>query len=324
MSEIAFAPVEQIDLKKIDLNDKMYQISMQKNFALLCQSIKQMGVMNPPVLQAKKATYRVISGFQRILACQEIGMEMISGRVLGSNDSAHDCAKWAVADNACQRSLTPLEQSRALTLIENTLPKNLSIHEVAFQMGLPATSKAIHQIRPLCHMAQYIQKGIAKEYIAIPIAHALTHFSDMDAFSFATLFQQLNVGVNIQREILTTCDEISKRDNKSVTDIIESEPVMSILVRYADDRKQRIHHMREHFRTIRYPNYTAIQRKVESNIKHLKLDKPTRLTPPPYFESDIWQLQIEFKNIKDLNDSLANVLSKTDAINKIIEQDILL
>jgi len=322
MSEIAFAPIQQIDLKKIDLNDNLYQITIPKNFDALCQSIQQMGMMHQPVLQAKNLTYRVISGFQRILASQKIGMEMISGRVVESDVSAYDCARWAVADNTSQRSLTPLEQSRALALIEKTLPKTVTIHEVACQMGLPVTSKAIHQIRTLCHMAPYIQKGIAKEYIAIPIAHALTNFSDTDAFSFAKLFEQLNVGINIQRELLTTCDEISKRDHKSVTDIIESETVKSIIVRYADDRKQRIHYIREHFKTIRYPTYTTIKRKVDSNIKHLKLDKPTRLTPPPYFESDIWQLQIDFKSIKDLNNSLTNILSKTDSINKIIEQDI--
>jgi len=322
MFEIASIPILQIDIQKIDLKDKLYQISIQKNFRLLCQSIQQMGVMHPPVLQDKGAKYRVISGFQRILACKEIGMEMVSGRVVPSDISEHECARWAVADNASQRSLAPLEQSRSLTLIEKTLPKHMTIHAMAQQLGLPTTTRAIHQIRPLCHMAHYIQKGIANEYIAIPIAHILTQLSENDALSFSQLFEQLSAGINIQRELLTRCDEIAKRDKQSVTDILESEPVKSILDRYADDRRQRIHYIREHLKTRRYPNYTAMEQKVKSNIKDLKLNQQTRLEHPQYFESDTWHLQINFKNIRELKHSLADVLSRTDAINQIIEQDI--
>jgi len=322
MFDIDSCRIQKIDLQEIDLKDLFYQISNQKKFVLLCQSIQQMGVMHPPVLQKKNVRYRVISGFQRILACKETGMKAISCRVVSSDISAYDCARWAVADNASQRNLSVMEQSRALALLEKTLPENISIHAIAQKMGLPSTQRAIHQIRPLCHMAPFIQQGIANEYIAIPIAQSLTHFSENDALCLAQLFEQLRAGVNIQREILITCDEIAKRDAMSITDILENESIRSIMSRYKDDRKQRIHYIREHLKAVRYPNYTQVKDKVASSINHLKLTHQIQLSPPPYFESDIWYLHVKFKTIKELNDLLADVLSKANAINTILKKDI--
>jgi ParB family chromosome partitioning protein len=322
MFEIASTPILKIDIQQIDLEDERYRISIQKNFSLLCQSIQLMGVMTPPVIQEKASKYLVISGFQRIYACKVIGMELIPCHVVSSDFSEHDCARWAIAENASQRSLIPLEQSRALRLIETIFPEKATVLAVAQQMGLPSTQKAMHQIRPLCHMPQHIQDGIANAYIAIPIAHALRHFSENDIRCVANLFKQLNAGVNIQRELLSTCDEIAKRDNKSVADILNSDSVNSIMSKYADDRKQRIYYLRQYLKRLRYPTYTSVKSKVESSMKRLKLNAQTQLVPPPFFESDIWQIQINFINIKELKHSLANVLSRTDAINTIISQDI--
>jgi len=322
MFEMASTPIQKIDMQNIDLEDDRYQISIQNNFNILCQSIQQMGVMRPPVIQNKESNFRVVSGFQRILAGKEIGMEFISCHVVPPDVSEYDCARWAIAENASQRSLMPLEQSRAVRLIEKILPDNATLCEIAQHMGLPSSQKALDHIRPLCAMAQYIQAGIANDYIALPIAHALTHFSENDARCFANLLKRLNVGVNIQRELLTTCEEIAKRDNKSVTNLLDSEPVIAIMDRYRDDRKQCIYYLRQYLKRVRYPAYTAVKSKVESNMKRLKLNEQTRLVPPPFFESDLWQIQVSFKDINELKDSFADVLSKTDAINTIIAQDI--
>jgi len=321
MFDITTIPIQQIELQHIDFEDKLYQISEQKNCRLLCQSIQNIGMMHPPLFQAMDSKYRVVSGFMRIFACQEIGMKTIPGRVVQSDISDYDCAKWAVTDNIIQRSLSPLEQSRALTLIEKTMPETMSLQTLTLQLGLPSTSKAIQHIKPLCHMPKFIQMGIAKEYIAIPIARELVHLSENDALSIVKIFKQLNPGLNIQRELLLTCDEISKRDNKSVKDLLGSDAVMTILTDFSDDRKQCIHQIREHFKRLRYPNFTKIKDRVASGIKHLKLNKQTKLIPPLFFESNTWNLQIIFKNSSELEHCLSDLLSRTKAINTIIEQD---
>jgi ParB family chromosome partitioning protein len=322
MFEIASIPIQQIDLQTIDLEDRLYQISDQKDLRLLCQSIQNMGLMHPPIFQAVDLKYRIVSGFMRVFACQEMGMKHIPGRVLKSDVSEHDCAKWAVTDNAIQRNLSPLEQSRALALIEKTMPDHMTLQVLAQQMGLPSTDKAIHQIRQLCQMPEFIQLGIANEYIAIPIARELIQFSETDALQFVKILKRLNPGLNIQRELLITCDEIAKRDNTTITDLLCSDDVTSILTHFSDDRKLCIHNLREHFKRLRYPNFTTIKHQVESGIKQLKLNKQTKLIPPPYFESNAWILQITFKDIGELADCLSGVISKTKGIKKIIEQDI--
>jgi len=324
MFDIAAMSLEQVELQTIDLTDSFFQISLPKDLTLLCQSIEKIGVMHPPVLQKHSVTtasYRVISGFQRVFACQEIGLSKIPVHVMGSDVSLLDCAKWAIADNRSQRTLSPLEQSKALALIENTMPPNLSIGDIAQSLGLPSTKKAMDKIRPLCHMPDFIQQGIVHEYIALPIAHSIAQLPETDARSYTQLFKQLKAGVNVQREILSTCDEIARRDHKQVPEILA--PVQSILTQFADDRQQRIQSTRLFFKAQRFPNLTDMEQRVTAQIMKLNFKSQIQLIPPPYFENKSWRVEINFKDIDELSQSLANVLSRTDAINHLIKQDAL-
>ena len=322
MSDIstAFASIQKVALKNIDLSDKKYQISVPKAFSELCKSIEMLGLMHPPLVQKITScnfSYRVVSGFQRIRACQHLKIECIPCHVISADISAFDCAKRAIADNNCQRPLNILEQSRSLALIKKYLPESASFQSVAKDLGLPASQKAINRISPLCDMLANIQEGIENEYISLPIAHSLSKLPSQDAKTFANLFAQLRPGLNYQREIFTYSYEISKRDQITVTEILESQAVQQILSSDGD-RKYKINTIRNHLKCLRFPQYSNMEKKVLQQINNLKLPFQTKLSPPAYFEGNTYLLQMTFKNAAELQQSLADVLSKTNAIEDIL------
>jgi len=314
---------QKVDLNVINLTDKRFQISFHDPLDDLSQSIKYVGLMNPPIVQAQmlpEKSYVVVSGFRRILACKEIGMSNIPCRVLSFEAPEFYCAARAIADNTFHRELSPLEQSRALLLLEKTIPNGMSFSSAAKMLGLPASSKAIKLIQPLCHMPECIQAGVAQAYIAIPIAHQLSQLPEIHA-SICELFARLRPGLNIQREILTFGIEIARSNQQSLSDIFNEKQLKDIISQH-EDRKQGIQAVRSYLKALRYPHFSTVEKRVKTHIYDLKLKPNARLEPPLYFENNNWLLAISFKHVNELNDSLADVLSKTSAIGQIIEQDI--
>ena len=311
-------PIKNIDLKTIDCSDSYYQLSVSNGFSDLCLSIEQIGLIHPPAIQKQpnQDTYRIINGFQRIQACQQLEMMRIPCYELPENVSSFTCAKRAVADN-CHRTLNVLEQSRGLSLIEKTLPEHMSLQEVAGQLGLPVSQKAMRLIRPLCDMFHCIQAGISNDYIALPVAHKLAALSETDAQLITRMFEQLKPGLNIQREILTYCDEISKRDQLSFDDVLNHKQIRKIMSDDVD-RKQKIHWVRMYLKSVRYPSFVEMETRVMKQIERLQLKTDIKLIPPPYFENNRYELHIGFNNKNALHQSLNDILSKMDTIDTIL------
>jgi len=322
MSDIslAYESIQRVALKNIDHSDREYKISVQKNFSELCKSIEMLGLIHPPTVQkieSNNSSYRVVSGFQRISACQHLNIKSIPCHVLSKDLSSFDCAKRAIADNTCQRPLSILEQSRSIALIKKKLPLKASFKTEAKNLGLPTSKKAMKQISPLCFMIQSIQDGIENDYIALPVAHSLSQLSDKDANTLSNLFFQLRPGLNFQREILTYCFEISKRDKITINEILKNKD-LDLILSYDWDRKQKILAIRNYLKCIRYPEYTNMEKKVEEQIRKLKFSTLIKLSPPKYFEGNSYLLQVTFENTAELQHSLADVLSKTNAIEDIL------
>ena len=108
---------ETVELSSIDLDDNTYRITSETSIDVLAESIRHVGIINPPVLRPKNSDFTIIAGFRRIEACQSLGWSKIPARILSSGTSEVECAKIAVTDNALQRPLNLIEKSRAYAII---------------------------------------------------------------------------------------------------------------------------------------------------------------------------------------------------------------
>ncbi len=64
-----------IYLNTIDLKDKTFLLSYGYDLSPLKQSIKQVGLLNPPVVRKKsEGTHQIICGYKRVRALKELGI----------------------------------------------------------------------------------------------------------------------------------------------------------------------------------------------------------------------------------------------------------
>ena len=101
----------QIDPHDIDLTDERFRISFILSSDELAVSIRDLGLLNPPVLAQRKGGRTIlVSGWKRVLACRALSLSPIPVFVADEKDDL-ELFKGAVYENASVRTLSAVEKA---------------------------------------------------------------------------------------------------------------------------------------------------------------------------------------------------------------------
>jgi hypothetical protein len=298
-SKSAFASVA---LDRIDNQDHRYKISTGGPSAPLVASIKRAGLLTPPVLCPNKDDLHIIvSGFKRIATLGRLGANETIARVLDRQTTPERCVEIAIADNAAQRKLNPVEQGRAILLLETLYSDADAVCRVAGELGISMNPRVADKLRMAAQMNDRLQKALLNGEIALPVSLQLAEMADTSvAESIAALIGTMGLGLNRQRELLDWLTSISRRENVPLRKLLDEEPIVEVIQNPDLDRKQKGHLLRHYFRRRRYPAMVDIETRFHKAIKSLHLGNGIRLEPPPYFEGTTYSLRIDFNDPDEL------------------------
>lgn len=289
-----------IPLDSINFDDNTYRITTETDIDMLSASIRNVGLINPPLLLKKKSDFTALSGFRRIAACRYLGWQNIKARIMDNSVSKLECVKVAITDNIHQRSLNLIETSRSINMLSCFFEDAESLAESASKLGLPANPSILKKIRPICHLPLQIQSSILSNNISLAIATELGKFDHVTGIAFTKLFNDLKVGLNKQREIITLIKEISLREDISIQEMLSETDLQDILNNGDLDRTQKAQKVRIYLKQRRFPSIAGAEKSFEKNIKALKMGAGTKLIPPRDFEDTIYTLTLSFKDITEL------------------------
>jgi len=94
--------VVHIDLSLIDFSDlTFFTGNLNKNLiSSLRDSIKEIGLLNPPMLREKPGGYQIVTGWKRLFSSRELGHAQALCRVYGSGEiDDKDCIRIIYQDN---------------------------------------------------------------------------------------------------------------------------------------------------------------------------------------------------------------------------------
>ena len=74
-------------------------------------SIKQKGLINPPLVRIKSDRYELIAGHRRLEACKLLGWQNITCHIVDVDDK--NAYEISLIENVQQKSMTPIEEARA-------------------------------------------------------------------------------------------------------------------------------------------------------------------------------------------------------------------
>ncbi len=318
-----------VSLHSIDITDDTFRITTQPVTAELTASIRTLGLVRPPLLlrrsPAKPDETIVVGGFRRIEACRRLGAAGIPAIVLDFDSDPNApvspekrrrvAAVSAVCENALERPLNPLEQARAIRLIESVTGDEADFQQLTAALGLPNAPQVRQKLDLLTALPPSVQTGVAEGIIPLALIPEYARIPSGDAERLAAFFQRYPAGLNKQREILQTIREIARRENTAVS-VVLSEALNHLpAFSRGPDGNRVLQVLRTGLRKRRHPSLAAAEDRFSETRRRLSLPPGVRLDPPPYFEGEVYTLAIRFRNPDELarmRDAVSALLSCSD------------
>lgn len=313
--------IELVKLSDIGTDEK-FRISTERSISDLIVSIKEEGLITPPLLVFIENRYEVVSGFRRVAACAKAGIEEITARVSNEMDE-FTLQKHAIIENSSQRELNIVEQSLAVSkLIPFLKEPEDRVKVISRVVGIAQNPKLIEKLLKVSTLPPLIRSYMVEDYLSLAIALELVNIEDQLAIKFGNLFKDLKMSLNIQKEILTNTIESSLREKISPNDILDSEDFKNILNDEDKNRNEKTSLIRKYLKERRFPNITRAESYYQNRVDELNLTR-VKLIPPANFEGTNYGLSVKFSTIEDLEKTADEIdaLSKNSAMEDILKRD---
>ncbi len=311
----------QIPLASIDLRDETFRISFGRPVEALRESIRAVGVLNPPVVREldRKGRYQVVLGFQRVGACRALGQKEILCRVLVSGLKEQEMLLMGVHDAVASRRLNPIEIARALERLGKFFTRGQLIEKYLPVLGLGASGEVYTRYVQLLRLSKSLRLAVAREELAMSVGGEFLRIAPAERRALFDLFQQLRLGVNLQKEFFSLCFESSRRDKISIMQLVQGSALRGILKNAKLSVPQKAALVRDYLKRLRYPRLSEKERQFQSVVKRLGLAPGTALHAPPYFEGTMYRMELRFETYAELRDRLAKL--QESVAQRLMEED---
>lgn len=319
MTRALFAE-RQARLSDIATADTTFRITTtrDKDPEALTRSIARVGLLSPPVLTTSSTgTWQVVTGFRRLRAAEQLGLSSLPCRTL-TQAAPLDCLEIAIADNAWQRSLNIVEQSRAVVKLGLFLDDPGDLCQIAAEVGLSINPDLTEKLKMIYELPPEVIDEITRGNLGLAMAVDLAGLGDPAAVSLARLFRELKLGLNKQRAVAHRIREIAAREGITIEQLLDEKEISQILSETDGDRAHRAARLKDYLDRRRYPAISKAGDDFNRRVKALRPGPKARLEPPPNFEGKDYTLRLSFESNSDLEDhlSLLRRLAESDLLNR--------
>jgi len=267
-----------ISLDAIDFEDRRYKISRNRIDDGLRSSIREFGVLDPPVVVEGVGLSKVVFGFNRLQALREAGAETAEVMAVAAVDPEWYAGR--VLLKCLRNEAGPIGRLRAHAILKGMDMETGRLDRIAKQgLRLPdeftrdsALAELTGELPPLLRDyldCRDIQFRVIRDLARLP---RVAHGALADWISYAPL------RVNIFRFIVDMLVDMMVRDG-SVDFVRDIHPDESI------DRKQWEDHLYRLIGEARYPDYSASRNRADDIVRYFA-SRGIDVDYPPYFEGD--------------------------------------
>jgi ParB family chromosome partitioning protein len=290
---------EKLALNKIFLKDERFRISYYFDLDKLTTSIKEVGLLNPPLVTLRERRYILVSGWKRVTACLSLSLSPIPVLVV-QGKSELEAFLQAFYENLAIREFTLLEKAEIIARLKKfgEDEKRIVRHYLPL-LDIPPTLSHLDSHLAFSRFEPGLKKFIYKKNLSFSLVKLFSEFSISERKGFRPLVSPLSQ--NKMTELLESLMEISKRDELPVRKILGSKEVKEIL----DSRRlfplQKADKVRLVLRKKRYPNLSSWEESFDALRKEMRWPREITLSPTPYFEEKKLSVAFNFENQEEFN-----------------------
>jgi hypothetical protein len=306
-----------IKLDSLDLTPGPYAMSFGFCLNPLCESIKAVGLVNPPCIgKDEEGRIEIICGYRRLLALKQMGWPEVSCEDLSSAlPSPQERLVFALHENLASRAFNPIEKAMILRRLNLLYPKQALLKRFMPLLSLPSHEATLQFYVDLGGMSRNFMEAVAGGRLSLNAARALMARNQECAEGVLQFISKITLNFNQQIQFFDLMTDISAAEGKGFRRILAEKPLQTILGNSDLNKPQKAKKILEHLKARRQPRWSAAERQFRQKIERLALPEGVKIDHPPYFEAPGYRLEVHFRDgedlIKKLNDlSLAPYLNE--------------
>ncbi len=300
-----------LSLKEIFLKDERFRISYYFSLDKLMLSIKEVGLLNPPLVTFRDKHFIIVSGWKRILACIKLSLSSIPVFVIEEEDELKVFLA-AFYENLATREFSLLEKSEILSRLKRfgEDEKKIAKHYLPL-LDIPSTLSHLESYLAFSEFDSGVKRIIHQKNMPFSSVKLLAEFTPQERKSFLPLL--LPSGQNRMKEILEDLKEISRRSDIPPKEILSSKEILDIMESENLSPLQKADKIRLVLKKKRYPALYSRKESFDSLLKKLQLPKTIKVKPSLFFEEENFFVNFSFGNREELK---ANLLKLQELASK--------
>jgi ParB/Sulfiredoxin domain len=305
---------QEIPLPAVDLEDHTFVVPGGGDLSRLIDSLREVGLLNPPWLRAGAGQrWQVVAGYRRLQAAARLGWPALPARLLPASTPESHCLLLALHDNAFARSFNLWEQAVYARRLLAHWDRGVVAGKFLPLLGLPPSPAHLDRLLKVSYLSPPFQDLCLKARLALTAAAALCDWPDADRAAALPYLAGLPFSQSKQEQFLEDVDLLARREGVSRQEILSREPLRRFLADPALNPLARAEAVRGLLRRWASPRLSAALAAYQAALARLGLKghPRVRLTPPPAFEGPDFHLEIKFRDARELQKLLAELARLT-------------
>jgi len=283
--------LKEIKISDIDISNPKFLVPYKKIHIELFNSIKDIGIINPPIAIKNDKEYLILTGFKRISVTEELGLNSLFCKVLSENETSFDqCIKIIYEDN--KDRYTDIEIGE---LCRKHIDNGNDVKKFLKLIDYPTTERNIQRFTYLSNINSRISNYYLDEKLNPEQCFLLSQINIVDALLLINkVIVPFRFNTNETRELLSELKDIYIRDDTPISQIVEN-----VLNMQEQSTKNGI---RLEIKKLRSPRLVEVEKEYNQIVKGLKLPKGVLISYSPYFENNYIEVKARIDSVNKLNE----------------------
>jgi hypothetical protein len=187
--------------------------------------------------------------------------------------------------------------------------------------SLEPHEKILKTYLSLARMEEEVKGYVLKEEVSRSNIRILSHFDSEDRKDLVRAFSFLKLGENRLREMLTVIEEISRRDQVRVRDIVRRPEIGAVFSQKELTPSQKTERVKKVLVDLRYPRMGQKEKGFEKKRRDLNLPSALSLHHQPFFEGRGLRIEFQFETMEEYRAILSTLsaLPEKKAFQEMVE-----
>ncbi|AEH43954.1 ParB domain protein nuclease [Thermodesulfatator indicus DSM 15286] len=293
-----------IDLKSVSLQevlfeDETFAISYPPRVVFLIESIKRIGIINPPILRPSPRGLQIVSGRGRLEAARELKIEKVTCNVLPYETGDTFCLDLVIEENLTSRGLNLVEKALVVRKYHTYLTDERIIKEVLPRLGFAPHYHHFEVLKAIASLGDMAWNFLIENRLNPKVAVKLAGLDKVNQKKFLEILSKLKLSSSRQRLFWEMLEDLSRKKAQSFKQIIEEISVTSLLNEERLSPHQKTEKLFKQLAKELMPVYSAREAKIKKISSRLhELGAKIKFTP--FLEKDSMCLEINFKSAEEI------------------------